>query len=134
VGRSRRTRYFQQVVGEDWLIDADLAKRLRTNLQEFSVYDEPLADLPVSPALDQPTALQTARSKCPRRESLPLSVQLEMLHEDHLYDLAKRQARELTTSDQLTSRLARGLDALRDKMYEQQVDELKARIRTSEAG
>jgi hypothetical protein len=122
-----------RILERDGLIDSELAKRLRTNLQAFLGHEERLADLPVNLALDQAT-LEVAREKCPRRESLPPNVQLELLQADYAHDLAKRRARESTIPDPLTSRLAKGLDALRDKTYEQQVDELKARIRASEAG
>src|SRR5205823_5304772 len=76
--------------------------------------------------------LKVAGEKGPPGEPLPLAVQLEMLDADHAHELAKRHARESTICEPLTSRLAKGLDALRDKMYERNVAELQKKIRASE--
>jgi hypothetical protein len=68
-----------RLLERDSLVDTTVAKRLRDNLQEFAASKESLSDLPIVPTFDEQSTLKVAREKCPRRDLLPLSVQLEMV-------------------------------------------------------
>jgi hypothetical protein len=85
----------------------------------------PLADLPHPLEFDEPAALTTARKKCPRRNTLPLERQLEMLREDHAHELQQRLS-------EMPSRQSEAgwssLNTYCDKVYEVCVADLMKQI------
>jgi hypothetical protein len=109
----------------DEKIDDETAWELRANAdQHFGLGERrpELVKLFFTIEFNEAEALRSARTQCPRVETLPLERQLAMHEEDHARDLRERERRAEC------GQLDPSMDAVTDKMHEVRARELRQKI------
>lgn len=123
-----------RILERDRRIDIETARALRVNAANVfrslgaQDWQEGLRPLPTVIEFDEPIALVEARSRCPRRSSLPIERQVEMEHEDHAHEVRQRATRQRPSR---AGSLDHSFDAVRDRIHQLRIAELEAMLTTS---